>query len=214
MVWVNIIFKLDVRLRMSKASKNRDCSWFFFLHLSSLVSELFLVLMVLMNFFDEIFWWIFLMNFFGRSFWRIFLTKFFDDFFDEFLFTNFFEEFFFGRFLLTYNLLTIASFRIGVPSILFFFILILKRENRLQNNLTYPQSQVRVVIFITSTWGVIVVKSNSFVRFLVEIEDTKNHFEIIWPLVNHKGLVWIQFCTNFWISYKMCVRLFWPFANR
>ena len=34
-----------------------------------------------------------------------------------------------------------------------------------------------------STWGIIVVKSNSFVRFLEEIEDTKNHFEIIWPLV-------------------------------
>ena len=33
-----------------------------------------------------------------------------------------------------------------------------------------------------STWGIIVVKSNSFVHFLEEIEDTKNHFEIIWPL--------------------------------
>ena len=33
-----------------------------------------------------------------------------------------------------------------------------------------------------STWGIIVVKSNSFVRFLEEIEDTKNHFEINWPL--------------------------------
>ena len=34
-----------------------------------------------------------------------------------------------------------------------------------------------------STWGIIVVKSNSFVRFLEEIDDPKNHFEIIWPLV-------------------------------
>ena len=34
-----------------------------------------------------------------------------------------------------------------------------------------------------STWGIIVVKSNCFVRFLEENEDTKNHFEIIWPLV-------------------------------
>ena len=33
-----------------------------------------------------------------------------------------------------------------------------------------------------STWGIIVVKSNSFVRFLEEIEDIKNPFEINWPL--------------------------------
>ena len=33
-----------------------------------------------------------------------------------------------------------------------------------------------------STWGIIVVKSNSFVCFLEEIEDIKNPFEIIWPL--------------------------------
>jgi hypothetical protein len=48
--------------------------------------------------------------FFWQIFWQILLTNFVDEFFDEF---------FFGRFLLTYNLLTIASFRIGVPSILF-----------------------------------------------------------------------------------------------
>ena len=30
-----------------------------------------------------------------------------------------------------------------------------------------------------STWGIIVVKSNSFVRFLEEIEYIKNPFEII-----------------------------------
>ena len=33
-----------------------------------------------------------------------------------------------------------------------------------------------------STLGIIVVKSNSFVLFLEEMEDTQNHFEIIWPL--------------------------------
>ena len=33
-----------------------------------------------------------------------------------------------------------------------------------------------------STWGIIVVNSNSFIHFLEEIKDTKNHFEIIWPL--------------------------------
>ena len=33
-----------------------------------------------------------------------------------------------------------------------------------------------------STWGIVVVKWNSLIRFLEEIEDTKNNFEIIWPL--------------------------------
>ena len=33
-----------------------------------------------------------------------------------------------------------------------------------------------------STWGIIVVKSNSFVHFLEEIDDPKSHFEINWPL--------------------------------
>ena len=33
-----------------------------------------------------------------------------------------------------------------------------------------------------STWVIIEVKSNSFVRFLEEIEDTKNPSKIIWPL--------------------------------
>ena len=33
-----------------------------------------------------------------------------------------------------------------------------------------------------STWGIIVVKSNSFVRFSEEIEDIKKPFEIISPL--------------------------------
>ena len=33
-----------------------------------------------------------------------------------------------------------------------------------------------------STWGIIVVKSNSFVRFLEEIDDPKNHFEINWQI--------------------------------
>ena len=33
-----------------------------------------------------------------------------------------------------------------------------------------------------SIWGIIVVKLNSFVRFLEEIEDIKTPFEINWPL--------------------------------
>ena len=35
-----------------------------------------------------------------------------------------------------------------------------------------------------STWGIIVVKSNSFVRFLEETSAWKNHFEFVWPLVS------------------------------
>ena len=53
---------------------------------------------LLTNFFDEYFW---------RICWRIFLMNFLTIF-------NFLVDFF-----LTYNLLTVASFRIGVPSILF-----------------------------------------------------------------------------------------------
>ena len=77
-----------------------------------------------------IFWVNFLGEFQGWIFWANFLVNFFSEFFWEFLdelfgwnfslnfVGEFFEEFF-GNFL-TYNLLTIASFRIGVPSILFF----------------------------------------------------------------------------------------------
>ena len=32
-----------------------------------------------------------------------------------------------------------------------------------------------------STWGIIEVNSNLFVRFLEETDDPKNHFEINWP---------------------------------
>ena len=35
-----------------------------------------------------------------------------------------------------------------------------------------------------STWGIIVVKSNLFIRFLEETDDPKNHFEINWPLIS------------------------------
>ena len=33
-----------------------------------------------------------------------------------------------------------------------------------------------------STWGIIVVKLNSFVRFLEETSAWKNHFDFVWPL--------------------------------
>ena len=42
---------------------------------------------------------------------------------------------------------------------------------------------------------IIVVKSNSFVRFLEEIEDIKNHFDINWPIKKQIGkhLYWIRY---------------------
>ena len=41
-----------------------------------------------------------------------------------------------------------------------------------------------------STWGIIVVKSNSFVHFLEEIDDPKNLFEINWPLAQ-TNFIWL-----------------------
>ena len=48
----------------------------------------------------------------------------------------------------------------------------------------------RVVDFLQKTnenqwtWGLIELKSNLFVRFLEEIDEPKNHFEINWPLAH------------------------------
>ena len=36
-----------------------------------------------------------------------------------------------------------------------------------------------------STWGIIVVKLNFFIRFLGELKIPKRHFEINWPLKQH-----------------------------
>ena len=121
--------------------------WHFFFSVWSNFCDAFLwrifvmnFLMNLMNFFDE-FLDNFLMNFLDEIFGEIF-AEFFDEFLDEFLdeffwrdesfwqifVTNSFDKFFwqifdefFWRFLLTFNLLTIASSRIWVPSILFFY---------------------------------------------------------------------------------------------
>ena len=101
--------------------------------------------------FEQFFWRFFLTiffdNFFWRSFWRRFwqkiltnflhmtntltscltnLTKFFKEFFS----INFFDEFFgilifLKIFFFTFNLLTIASFRLGVPLILFILSFVL-----------------------------------------------------------------------------------------
>jgi hypothetical protein len=58
--------------------------------------------------FDEFFRWIFSTNF-----------DFLDEFFHDFFFSTFFNEFFFDYFRQMFCLLTVASFRIRVPSILF-----------------------------------------------------------------------------------------------
>ena len=47
------------------------------------------------------------------------------------------------------------------------------------------------------TWGLIVVKLNSFVCFLEEIDDPKNHFENNWPLAQTLGLVG-KWSYKFW----------------
>ena len=52
-----------------------------------------------------------------------------------------------------------------------------------------------------STWGIIVVKLNYHVRFLEEIEDTKNPFEIIWPLIK------VLFCLPIWVSNSMVMNV-------
>ena len=38
-----------------------------------------------------------------------------------------------------------------------------------------------------STWGIIVIKSNSFIRFLEETSALKNHFEFVWPFIMSKN---------------------------
>ena len=41
-----------------------------------------------------------------------------------------------------------------------------------------------------STWGIIVVKLNSFVCFLEETSAWKNHFDLVWPLlVSHSWVI-------------------------
>jgi len=74
------------------------------------------------GFFGRIFWTDFFEGFFGRIFW----TDFFNGFFEEFFRRTFLKNFNFSEDFLTYNLFTVASFRIGVPSILFLSILHIK----------------------------------------------------------------------------------------
>ena len=60
-------------------------------------------------------------NFLTNLFWRILLMNFFKNFFDEFIdevYDEFFDYFWFLLDFFIYNLLTIPSFRIRVPSIM------------------------------------------------------------------------------------------------
>ena len=60
-----------------------------------------------------------------------------------------------------------------------------------------------------STWGIIVVKSNSFVRFLEEINDPKNHLEINRPLADSDD--WLIKCVLLFLAQTLptCI-IFWP----
>ena len=68
---------------------------------------------------DEFFQQIFPTNFSDEFFKQIFPTNFYANFFRWILQTNFSDKFFRQIFWTNFYLLTIASFRIGVPSILF-----------------------------------------------------------------------------------------------
>ena len=48
------------------------------------------------------------------------------------------------------------------------------------------------------TLGIIVVKLNSFVRFLEEIDAPKNHFEIKWPLNSNE--IHLQLSVGGWMG--------------
>ena len=66
-----------------------------------------------------------------------------------------------------------------------------------------------------SIWGIIVVKSNSFVRFLEEIEIIKNPFEINWPLPLMRNWVCHLYCChkkshNIWLLWGVTtINVFW-----
>ena len=130
------IFKLAIRLWTSEAIKKWDLlsptfSYFFCSDLSNYCFSLLLGVLGIIPFFDNFLTciWIllkknltiFLTILFDKFFWGIFLTNFFDEFFDEFFWRNFCQSFWQILYLLT-----IASFRVGVPSILFFLNFIIQ----------------------------------------------------------------------------------------
>ena len=59
------------------------------------------------------------------------------------------------------------------------------------------------------TWGIIVVKSNSFVRFLEETSAWKNYFEFVWPLITiFKNEIQCQLCLFSWsMSWKNMIQI-------
>ena len=129
------IFKLADRMRSMRtngASKNRDSwsppphlSFFRILKLLCYFGTYCVYIQFFWRLFLRIYFQIFYKNFtiFYEYFYDVFFTilkyNFFKDFFDKFWFFRFFR-----RFFLTFNLLTIASFRIRVPSILFLDIFV------------------------------------------------------------------------------------------
>ena len=58
-----------------------------------------------------------------------------------------------------------------------------------------------------SIWGIIVVKSNSFVCFLEEIEDIKNLFEMKWPLALPETWQFVDHLTV--LPHSSCQRSCW-----
>ena len=136
-VWVGIVFGPSL---WQLCSCWRSPRWCYFVLLSVTLVLLCIPYHFVTNFCNEFLWQIFVTNFcdkflrriFGTNFstnfcdeflWLIFVTNFCDEFLWRIFVTNFFDKLLwrihFWRFLLTYNLLTNASLRIGVPSILF-----------------------------------------------------------------------------------------------
>ena len=117
---LDCLFKLAVRFP-DKSSFEEPSLLFLFCPLSLCIALVLHSFGVTLPYFcDEVLcgpfsWQIFVTNFCGELFWQIFVMYFLLRIFV----TNFFEDFFWQSYPL--NLLTIASFRIGVHSILFLF---------------------------------------------------------------------------------------------
>ena len=97
----------------------RNCLEIFWIYLTNLFDEFFWGIF-LANLFDEFIWRIFLRNFFGEIFWGTFLTfwRIFWRCVWRIFWRIFFDEFSWQFSWWIFDLLTVASFRIGVPSIL------------------------------------------------------------------------------------------------
>ena len=69
-----------------------------------------------------------------------------------------------------------------------------------------PKHERTNSVFFASRNAVWVQKTNSFVRFLGEFEDTKSPFEIIWPLDGRKSFMYWQqnssWKKNIWPTFQ------------